>query len=53
VSSQKSEQVLTLLRELATLKELDNVSADRSNQQRRAEIAEEIKTIAETQEKRS
>ncbi|MGA6984064.1 MAG: hypothetical protein WCC95_07460 [Candidatus Sulfotelmatobacter sp.] len=47
MSSPESEQVLTLLRELATLKELDNVSPDGSNQQRRAEIAEQIKTIAE------
>jgi len=36
-----------MLGELAKLKDLDNGSANEQNQQRRAEIKEEIKTIAE------
>lgn len=58
LSGQESEQVLTLLKELAMLKELDNVAADDLNtepdsderlqcEQRRAEIGEQIKAIAE------
>lgn len=58
MSSQESEQVLTLLKELAMLKELDNVAADELKteserdvhqecQQRRAEIGEQIKAVAE------
>ena len=47
MSSQESDQVLALLGELAKLKDLDNGSATEQNQQRRAEIKEEIKTIAE------
>jgi Tfp pilus assembly protein PilN len=47
MSSQECEQVLMLLRELATLKGLDNASAAEMTQQRRGEITTQIKAIAE------
>jgi hypothetical protein len=50
LSNQESKQVLELLKELATLKDLDRVSAADSHQQRREEIAAQIKTIAEQKE---